>query len=39
MAALAVLPAYEGDTQRVPEFTAFTNVNVLPMASETMLPD
>ncbi|MXV95844.1 MAG: hypothetical protein F4Z92_08265 [Gemmatimonadetes bacterium] len=39
LAALAALPACEGDAQRVPGLTAFTNVNVLPMASETVLAD
>ena len=37
LAALATLAGCEGNAQPVPGLTAFTNVNVLPMASETVL--
>ncbi len=38
-AALAALPACTGGNARVPGLTAFTNVSVLPMASEAVLAD
>ncbi len=37
LAALAALTACDGDAQPVPGLTAFTNVSVLPMASDTVL--
>ncbi len=39
LAALAALAGCEGDARPIPGLTAFTNVNVLPMATDTVLAD
>ena len=39
LAALAALPGCDGEAQPVPGLTVFTNVNVLPMASDAVLGD